>query len=67
MLALREVNYRFELWNRRGGVYDRFEASAETLARLRAHYEEDRVLLRVPDPPARPLAQRRSPDKPRSG
>jgi hypothetical protein len=45
ILALREANYRFDLWNRRGRGSDRLEPSPETLARLRAHYEEDRVLL----------------------
>jgi hypothetical protein len=44
-LALREANYRFDLWNRRGGGSDHVDARAETLARLRGHYEEDRVLL----------------------
>ena len=45
ILALREANYRFELWNGRGRKSERFEASPETLARLRVHYEGDRVLL----------------------
>ena len=39
------ANYRFELWNRRGGGFNRREASPEILDRLRAHYEEDRILL----------------------
>ena len=45
MLGMREANYRFVLWNRRRPARDRLEASAETLARLRAHYEADRALL----------------------
>jgi hypothetical protein len=45
ILALREANYRFELWNGRGRKSERFDVSPETLARLRVHYEEDGVLL----------------------
>ena len=40
-----EASYRFELWNRRGGGFNRREASPELLDRLGAHYEEDRLLL----------------------
>jgi hypothetical protein len=42
---LRVANYRFELWNKRGRPFEGSEASPETLARLRAHYEADRVQL----------------------
>lgn len=55
---LREVNYRIDLWNRRGR--DPLVASPDTLARLREHYEQDRAVLerligkpvawRAPDP-----------------
>ena len=45
ILALREANYRFDLWNKRRMVSEGLEASPEALARLRAHYEEDRMLL----------------------
>ena len=42
---LREVNYRYDLWNRRERGSDSLGPSAETLAMLRAHYENDRPLL----------------------
>ena len=42
---LREANYRYDLWNRRERRSDSHAPSAETLALLRAHYENDRVLL----------------------
>jgi Sulfotransferase domain len=42
-LRLREVNYRFDQWNRRAP--NPLEASNESLVRLRAHYEPDRALL----------------------
>jgi sulfotransferase family protein len=42
-LRLRELNYRLELWNRRGG--QRTEVAPSTLAALREHYEEDRERL----------------------
>jgi hypothetical protein len=42
---LREANYRFDLWNRRGAGPSPIVPSAETLAALRTHYEGDRPLL----------------------
>ena len=54
---LREANYRFDLWNRRERRSDSLAPSAETLAMLRAHYENDRAAARGVDRPARPLAR----------
>ena len=45
LLRSRVAHYRYFLWNRRGDAFDQREVSAETLARLRAHYEPDRLLL----------------------
>ena len=45
LLRSREVNYRLSLWNRGGGAFDQGEVSVETLARLRAHYQPDRLML----------------------
>ena len=45
LLRSRETNYRYVLWNRRGRPFDAHAVSAETLARLRAHYEADRQVL----------------------
>jgi len=43
--SLREANYRYDLWNRRERRSNPHAPSVETLAMLRAHYENDRVLL----------------------
>ena len=40
-----QLRYRFGLWNMRPGDSERLEASGETVAWLRAHFESDRVLL----------------------
>jgi hypothetical protein len=64
LLRSREANYRFLLWNRGGGAFDRHEVSVETLARLRAHYEPDRQLLEelIGRPvPWRPVTHARDP------
>lgn len=45
LLRSREANYRFVLWNKRGGAFNEREVSAETLARLHDHYEVDRQVL----------------------
>jgi hypothetical protein len=45
LLRSRAANYRFVLWNKRGGAFNQREVSAETLARLREHYEADRQAL----------------------
>ena len=64
LVRSREANYRFLLWNRGGGAFDRREVSVETLARLRAHYEADRQLLEalIGQPvPWRPATHARDP------
>ena len=45
LLRSRGAGYRLQLWNRRGGGFNRREASPEVLDLLDAHYAEDRILL----------------------